>query len=434
MIGGSLRTRLSLTGAVLVAAGLGTALALGAGNDAGPPSIDADSGTALFALRGMRPGDPSVERCIAIQAIGGSASRLTVSAAVEGRLANYLHMEVAAGQGPAPGDAHSCAGFVSERELWSGTLKEFPKAGAPAVDDAPLAAGGSRVYRFRVDLSPPATDAAGQQATQDIRWTAELEPAPAIEVAGTREANGRCASVVGDFPRRTFMVAGRRVTLLVGPVRLVTADVPLGLRVKSPPGLVRSASYRVDGRPISAGTQWPWSAELAPRRLHAPTTTITATIRPVHGRRQSGSVSLRVRRCPTVARAVAGDAHPRSMLLRFDSGRVLSGATVLLPPGVEPGTPSGRITVWAVDGTRTWSLRASGGPSVRARGRRLEVADLPAGASLVELRLDFPSSAWAALARARCARARLTTRLATPTGITTVRHRLLGRGGGCRVP
>ena len=230
------------------------------------------------------------------------------------------------------------------------------------------------------------------------------------------------------------MVAGRRVTLLVGPVRLVTADVPLGLRVKSPPGLVRSASYRVDGRPISAGTQWPWSAELAPRRLHAPTTTITATIRPVHGRRQSGSVSLRVRPCPTVARAVAGDAHPRSMLLRFDSGRVLSGATVLLPPGVEPGTPSGRITVWAVDGTRTWSLRASGGPSVRARGRRLEVADLPAGASLVELRLDFPPSAWAALARARCARARLTTRLATPTGITTVRHQLLGRGGGCRVP
>ena len=87
MIGGSLRTRLSLTGAVLVAAGLGTALALGAGNDAGPPSIDADSGTALFALDGMLPGDPPVERCVAIQAIGGSASRLAVSAAVEGVLA-----------------------------------------------------------------------------------------------------------------------------------------------------------------------------------------------------------------------------------------------------------------------------------------------------------------------------------------------------------
>ena len=167
MIGGSLRTRLSLTGAVLVAAGLGTALALGAGNDAGPPSIDADSGTALFTLDGMLPGDPPVERCVAIQAIGGSASRLAVSAAVGGVLAHDLSMEVVAGQGPAPGDAHSCAGFVPERELWSGTLAGFPKAGAPAVDDAPLLSGGSRVYRFRVEFPKDATGTAGARATQD---------------------------------------------------------------------------------------------------------------------------------------------------------------------------------------------------------------------------------------------------------------------------
>jgi hypothetical protein len=229
-------------------------------------------------------------------------------------------------------------------------------------------------------------------------------------------------------------MGGRRVTLLLGPVRLITADVPLGLRVKSPQDLVRSATYRVDGEPVAAGTQWPWSAELAPRRLHAPTTTITATIRPVHGRSQAGSVSVRVRPCPTVARAVAGDAHPRSMLLRFDSGSALRGATVLLPPGVQPGTPRGRITVWAADRRRAWSLPANGGPSVRARGRFLEVSDLPAETSLVEIRLDFPSTAWAALGRARCARARLTTRLATPSIVTTVRHQLLGRGGGCRVP
>ena len=52
----SLRTRLSLTGAVLVAAGLGTALALGAAGDGAVPSIDADSSVPLFALRGMQPG------------------------------------------------------------------------------------------------------------------------------------------------------------------------------------------------------------------------------------------------------------------------------------------------------------------------------------------------------------------------------------------
>ena len=120
------------------------------------------------------------------------------------------------------------------------------------------------------------------------------------------------------------------------------------------------------------------------------------------------------------------------MLLRFDSGSALRGATVMLPAGVEPGTPRGEITVWGDRGRRAWPLRASGRPSVRARGRRLEVADLPAGAGLVEVRLDLPSSTWAALARARCARAPMTTRLATASRVTTVRHQLLGRGGGCQ--
>ncbi len=88
--------------------------------------------------------------------------------------------------------------------------------------------------------------------------------------------------MVGDFPRRTFVVAGHRVTLLLGPVRLIAADTPLGLRVKSPKGLLRSATYRVNGQPIAAGTRWPWSAEIAPRLLRAPTTTVAVTIRPAH--------------------------------------------------------------------------------------------------------------------------------------------------------
>jgi len=432
----SLRTRLGLTGAVLVAAGLGTALALGAAGDGGAPSIDVDSSVPLFTLSGMQPGEPPIERCIAVTAIGGSAPRLSVSGAVAGSLAADLRMEVAAGQGTPPGDGHSCAGFVPERELWAGALADFPAAGAPAVDDAPLLSGASRVYRFRVELPPAATGANGTTATQDIRWTAELEPDPARrpEVAGVFASGARCAAVVGDFPRRQFVVGGQRVTLLLGPVRLIAADTPLGLRVKSPKGLVRAASYRVDGQPIAAGTQWPWSAEVAPALLRAPTTAIAVTIRPLRGRSQSGTVSLRVRLCPTVARAVAGGAHPRSMLLRFDSGRDLRGATVLLPSGVDPGTPRGEITVWTNGRERAWPLRANGRPSVRARGRRLEVADLPAAASLVEIRLDLPRSTWPALARARCARAQLTTRLATALTVTTVRHQLLGRGGGCQAP
>ena len=433
----SLRTRLALTGAVLVAAGLGTALALGAAGDGGAPSIDVDSGVPLFTLRGMQPGDPPVDRCIAVRASGGSALRLSVSGTVAGSLAADLRMEVAAGQGPSPGDGHSCAGFVPERELWAGALADFPAVGAQEVDDVPLASGSNRVYRFRVELPPGATGAGGAQATQDIRWTAELEPDPSHGTEGASAASdrpGRCAAVLGDFPRRTFVVAGRRVTLLLGPVRLIAADTPLSLRVKSPKGLLLAASYRANGQPVPAGTQWPWSAEIAPTLLRAPTTTIAVTIRPARGRSQSGTVSLRVRPCPTMARAVAGAAHPRSMLLRFDSGRELRGATVVLPAGVDPGAPRGQITVWTNGRERASALRANGRPSVRARGRRLEVADLPAAVSLVEIRLDLPRSAWPALARARCDRAQMTTRLATALTVTTVRHRLLGRGGGCQAP
>jgi hypothetical protein len=432
----SLRTRLTLTGAVLAGAGLGTALALGASGDPETPTIAVDSGVPLFTLPAMKPGEPSVERCIAVRASGGAALRLMVSAAVAGPLAVDLRMEVAAGQGNPPGDGHSCAGFVPERELWAGALADFPTAGAPAVDDAPLAPGADRIYRFRVELPAGATGTAGTDATQDIRWTAELEPdpVPRIEVQGVFESGGRCAAVVGNFPRRTFVVAGQRVTLLVGPVRLIAADTPLGLRVKSPQGLVRAASYRVDGRPLPAGAQWPWSAEVAPALLRAPTTSIAVTIRPARGRAQSGTVILRVQPCPTVARAVAGWQQPRSLLLRFDSGRDLRGATVVLPAGVVPGTPRGQITVWSDGLERAWPLRADGRPSVRARGRRLEVADLPAATSLVEVRLDLPRSTWPALSRARCARAPLTTRLATALTVTIVRHQLLGRGGGCRAP
>jgi hypothetical protein len=432
----SLRTRLSLTGAVLVAAGLGTALAIGADGDGGAPSIDVDSGAPLFTLRGMAPGDAPIERCIAVTASGGSAPRLSISAVVSGGLAPALRMEVAAGQGPPPGAGHSCAGFVPERELWTGALADFPTAGTAAVDDVPLLSGTHRVYRFRVDLPSTATGTGGAQATQDIRWSAELvpDPTPGFEFQGSNVARSSCAAVVGDFPRRTFVVGGRRVTLLLGPVRLITADTALSLRVKSPKGLVRSATYRIDGQPIVAGRQWPWSADVAPARLRAPTTNITTIVRPVRGPSQSGTVSLQVRPCPTLARAVAGGAHPRNLVLRFDSGSALRGATVLLPTGIEPGTPRGEITVWASDRRRAWPLRASGRPSVRARGRRLEVADLPAGAGLVEIRLDLPRATWAALARARCARAQVTTRLATAAGVTTVRHPLMGRGGGCAAP
>ena len=69
-----------------------------------------------------------------------------------------------------------------------------------------------------------------------------------------------------------------------------------------------------------------------------------------------------------MARAVAGAAHPRSMLLRFDSGRDLRGATVVLPAGVDPGDPRGQITVWTNGRERASAVageRPSLGPGAR---------------------------------------------------------------------
>jgi hypothetical protein len=438
--GRSLRIRLGLTGAVLAAAGVGTALALGAAGGGGPATIDADSGAPLFALRAMRPGDPAVQRCIAVTATGGSAPRLAVSATVAGALAAELRMDVAAGEGPAPGDAHSCAGFVPERELWTGALADFPTQGAPAIDAAALLSGARRVYRFRVELPAAATGAGGAQASQDIRWTAELEPstppgettAPATGAGGTAGiALLRCAMLVGGSPRRSLTIGGHRVTFLAAASGLIAADAPLALRVSSPAGVVRSVTYTVDGRAVPAGHRSPWSARVAPSLLHTPRTRLVATITPAHGRTPTTTLAARVRSCPTLAHARASGVHPRAITMRLDSASELRGATITLPAALAPGTPRGRIITWAGGQRRVRGLATTASPSVRTRGRGLEIAGLPADTSIVELTVNLPSRRWRALAAARCARARLTTRIATGAGVVTVRHRLLGPRARC---
>jgi hypothetical protein len=444
MAGRSLRSRLALTGAVVAAGAAGAALALGAEGDGAPPSIDVDSGAPLFTLSGMRPGDPGVERCIAVRTSGGSAPRLSVSGAVAGALAASLRMEVAAGQGPAPGDGHSCTGFVPERELWGGALVDFPRDGAAAIDAAPLPSGGSRVYRFRVELPADAGGAGGQQATQDIRWTAELEPdvpspggappagggasSPVTGAGGAPTSWLGCAMLVGALPRRSLTIGGRRVTLIVGQRALVAADAPLVMRLGSAQSAVRSVSYRVDGRVVRARRSRPWTARVAPSLLHAPRTSITATVTPVRGRRQTVAVTARVRPCPTRVRA---DAASRAIRLRLDSNADLRGATITLPRGIASGAAHGRVTTWA-DGRRlARPLKATGSPSVTVRGRRVEVAGLRAGTSAVEIRLDLPRRVWRALRAAGCARAAVTARVATAAGIATIRVRLLGDRGSC---
>lgn len=168
--------RLLATVVTLLLVGGLAALALAAQTPSEPPSIALDADGPLFELQGMRPGDPPVERCIALTARGGVATRLEVSSSVApGPLAQRLRMDVADGSGPAPGAAHGCGGFAAGRQLWSGTLAEFPQEGAPAVSSGPLDADQSRVFRFRVWLPADAVVGPNDTAQQDIRWRAELD-------------------------------------------------------------------------------------------------------------------------------------------------------------------------------------------------------------------------------------------------------------------
>lgn len=167
--------RVLATLAILAIAGVATAFALAA-DDPGPsrPSIELSSHGPLFTLQGIRPGAPPAERCIALEARGGSVARLELTGGVSGPLADALAMDVATGPAPTPASDRRCDGFAARRTLWSGTLADFPRDGAPAVSE-PLAAGTSRVFRFRVWLPAEAVVDPDDTARQDLYWKAEFE-------------------------------------------------------------------------------------------------------------------------------------------------------------------------------------------------------------------------------------------------------------------
>ncbi len=84
-------------------------------------------------------------------------------------------MEVEGGSSPGPGAARSCNGFTPQQTLWSGTLADFPHAGAPAVSEGSLADGASRAFRFRVWLPANADVTPNETASQTITWRASLD-------------------------------------------------------------------------------------------------------------------------------------------------------------------------------------------------------------------------------------------------------------------
>lgn len=248
----------------LLLLGSGAVFALANDGPAEPPSIALDGAGPLFELQRMQPGDPPAERCIALTARGGAATRLEISGTTAGPLASRLRMAVEDGSAPAgsPGDGRSCEGFADARPLWSGTLAEFPAEGAPAVSGGTLPAGERRVFRFRVWLPADADVGANASAEQTIRWRAELEAPqdpepPATVPAPVPPEDGATPAPPGRTGPQSLPTACRGAIRCRGRliVRVTPRGARLHARIHAPSGArIRRLALSVpDGLPLGGG-------------------------------------------------------------------------------------------------------------------------------------------------------------------------------------
>lgn len=142
--------------------------------------LDDDSGSALFALSNMVPGD-SITRCIEVTYQGTVADPgpvrfysggYTDSAA----LATHLDLLVEEGSG---GDFGSCAGFAAAATIESDNLVGFDTAHTSYASGAgtwnPSATPDSRTYRITVTLASAAPDSAQGQSVADLVFVWEVQ-------------------------------------------------------------------------------------------------------------------------------------------------------------------------------------------------------------------------------------------------------------------
>lgn len=427
-----------------------------------PPEIVTDLEGPLFLLEQMTPGVP-IERCVTVYPRAGTAGALLLSARVVGSLTHLVHQEVTAGSATDGVRAtRTCEGFEPERDLWAGSLDEFPTEDAPITDAASLAPGRPRVYRFRVWVAETAVLRLDELAEQDLTWTAELEPvvppttappttAPPTTVTVTTPAVTQtattpvrppatvtaappkgvpvpitpsapiapsCVAQPSERPSATVVVGGRRATFIVGPTRRLRAGEPLVLRVRDTAGVIARATYEVDGRRLPAAATRPWRARMPVAVLRRGGSRVVVRIETTEGAVRYRHVDLRPSGCPSIVRAIAPAATPDRLVLSLDPGRALRGATVVLPSGVATADTAVRTTS---------GLRVVAVP----RNRRLALGPMPAGVQLV-LTTRVGGAHRDALDAARCGRAPVKLRLDPVDGPSQwVVVPLQGRGGGC---
>jgi predicted ribosomally synthesized peptide with SipW-like signal peptide len=176
-------------GLVGVVGGLGTWSAFSdttdnSGNSfqAGSVTIeDDDSGSAMFSLTGMKPGDPAVSRCIDVRYTGSLDASVRMYGTTGGTgLAQYLNVTVTRGEKESA--FSGCGDFVADTTdylgqgagvVYSGTLEGFADSYAAGTVDPNSAwtTGEDHAYRFQVSLVDD-NNAQAKTATQQFTWEA----------------------------------------------------------------------------------------------------------------------------------------------------------------------------------------------------------------------------------------------------------------------
>jgi predicted ribosomally synthesized peptide with SipW-like signal peptide len=146
---------------------------------------DDDSGSAMFSLTGMKPGDPAVSRCLDVTYTGTLDAQVRMYGATGGTgLAQYLNVKVTRGEKTSA--FSGCGDFAADSTdylgqgagvVYNGTLDGFadsyaagtvdPHSGSPET----WTTGEDHAYRFEVSLVDD-NNAQAKTASQTFTWEA----------------------------------------------------------------------------------------------------------------------------------------------------------------------------------------------------------------------------------------------------------------------
>lgn len=133
---------------------------------------DDDAASAMFNPTNLKPGDTATE-CIRVTYSGSLAATVKLYGSVTGTLDQYLDLTVEHGSG---GTSASCAGFVTDATIYSGTLDNFGNTAtnfATGVGSwAPAGPGQNKTYRFTYTVQ---NNNAAQATTAQATFTWEAQ-------------------------------------------------------------------------------------------------------------------------------------------------------------------------------------------------------------------------------------------------------------------